>query len=164
MNSAGNAENLPEINRVIAAAIIITSDNGIVMGLKDPTGGGVYPDAWHIPGGGVNEGESLKEAALREAHEEVLGLDTDSATITHLEVTGEGEATKTLKDGRRVWCRMHFNYFEIRAPLSAAELSEQIRPGDDLVELRVVMPNELGDLQQIPGGRELFVKMGYLKK
>lgn len=162
MSSPGNTENLPEINRIIAAVIIITSDNGIVMGRKDPKGGGVYPDAWHIPGGGVKEGETLREAALREAHEEVVGLDTDIAEITQLRVGGGGETVKTLKDGTRVWCKMHFNHFEIRVPLSATDLQEQIKPGDDLVELKIFMPDELIDVQQIPGGRELFMRMGYI--
>lgn len=162
MARAGNIENLPEIDRIIAAVIIITNDNGIVMGRKDPEGGGVYPDAWHIPGGGVKEGETLREAALREAHEEVKGLDTDSATITQLEVKGGGETVKTLKDGTRVWCKMHFNHFEIRVPMTATELKEQIKPGDDLVELQIFMPDELKDVQQIPGGKEIFMKMGYV--
>ena len=40
------------------------------MGKKDPQKGGVYNKSWHIPGGGVDEEESLSETAIRETKEE----------------------------------------------------------------------------------------------
>jgi 8-oxo-dGTP pyrophosphatase MutT (NUDIX family) len=50
-----------------------------------------YRKNWYFPGGGVNRGESLEDAARREAHEEV------GATIGKLELVG---AHTLLEKGR----------------------------------------------------------------
>lgn len=73
-----NPENLPILERNIASAILFTSDDKIIMGRKNPEMGGVYPDAWHIPGGGIEDGESLEDAVNREVYEET-GLDIHDA-------------------------------------------------------------------------------------
>lgn len=154
-----NPENLREIDRLIASLIIISSDNKILMGRKDPAKGGVYPDAWHIPGGGVEESESLAEAARREGLEEA-GIDLTDTELSPLP-TGKGETVKTLPSGERVWCNMIFNRFEARLNTPASEIT--LNPTDDLVELRWFGPEELADVEQIPGGREFFQEAGYIK-
>lgn len=50
MNQSGssnrsNEHDLPEIHRVIASAVIVSADGKILLGRKDPQGGGVYADA-----------------------------------------------------------------------------------------------------------------------
>lgn len=159
-NSRYNPKNLPVIKRNIASAILITSDGKIVMGRKHPQAGGVYPDAWHIPGGGVEEGESLGDAANREVLEET-GL-----SIADLErralAQGGGSTTKTLKDGTQVWCDMVFNRFEMRLPQTSTQLEKLLKPNDDLVELRCFSRTELQNVEQIPGGKEFFQEMGYM--
>jgi 8-oxo-dGTP pyrophosphatase MutT (NUDIX family) len=157
---ARNPEHLREIDRPIASVIIVSSDNKVLMGLKDPSKGGVYPDAWHIPGGGVDEGESLEEAARREGLEETGIADLAKAELAPLASIGHGETTKTLKDGERVWCRMTFNRFEARLDKPASEIG--LRPTDDLVELQWFDPDDLADVEQIPGGREFFIEAGYI--
>ena len=88
-----NPDNLRVIERIIASVVITSSDGKILMGRKDPTKGGVYPDTWHIPGGGIDDGESLENAAKREALEEV-GLDLSSEKITLLPFVGHGVQPK----------------------------------------------------------------------
>ena len=158
--SGRNPERLREIDRPIAALIIISGDNKILMGRKDPSSGGVYADAWHIPGGGLDDGESLETAARRECLEEV-GLDLTDQTLARVPFIGQGESPKTLETGEIVWCNMTFNRFEVRLSESAAEID--VQPSDDLVELRWFDKHELADAEQIPGGKEFFIQAGYIK-
>ena len=160
MQPVRNPENLREIDRSIASLIILSGDGKLLMGLKDPTKGGVYSDAWHIPGGGIDNGESLEDAARREGFEEV-GLDFTGLELTPLPFVGRGETVKTLSSGERVWCNMMFNRFEVRLAQPAAKID--LHPTDDLVELHWFDESELADVNQIPGGREFFIEAGYIK-
>ena len=157
-----NPNNLRVIDREIASAIVISSDDKVLMGRKDPSKGGVYADAWHIPGGGVDEGELLEDALRRELSEEVIGLDLTNARIKRLDLPGGGETEKILATGERVWVRMNFNRFEVRMPQTADKLLHEIKAGDELVELRFFTRDELNDVEQIPGGREAFRELGYM--
>jgi 8-oxo-dGTP pyrophosphatase MutT (NUDIX family) len=160
-DQADNPENLRVIDRVIASALILSSDGCLLMGRKDPAKGGVYPDAWHIPGGGVDDGESLEDAAIREVKEEV-GLDVTKDQLTPIPNIGHGATVKTI-GGERVWCRMEFNRFEVRLDKPAPELATMVRPNDDLIELRWFSPQELETVEQIPGGKEFFIEAGYIQ-
>ncbi|MDF2461740.1 MAG: hydrolase, partial [Candidatus Saccharibacteria bacterium] len=141
-----NPENLREIERDIASALIFSADGYLLMGRKDPSSGGVYPDAWHIPGGGVEPGESLKQAAIREVEQEV-GLKLEPSQLKPV-ATGTGATAKTLPSGERVWCKMTFHRFVAHLNLPKDQL--QPRPGDDLVELAWYSPQDLKHVQQIP--------------
>lgn len=160
-NSPENVENLREVERIIASAIIVSSDGYILMGQKDPAKGGVYSEYWHIPGGGVDEGESLEDAVIREVREEV-GLQVAPDQLRPIPLVGEGQTTKVI-DGERVWCKMKFNRFEVRLDQPAAELIHDVQPSDDLVELTWFSPEELADVKQIPGGKEFFIEAGYIQ-
>lgn len=152
---------MKEIQRVIVSAIILSKDNKILMGKKDPAKGGVWPGVWHIPGGGLDQGETLEEAVSREVREEA-GIDISEACIIPLNRSFTGVTEKTLKStGERVLCHMLFNHFEVRFELNANDI--QTRPGDDLVELRWFDLEELKNVEQIPGSREWFEQMGYIK-
>jgi 8-oxo-dGTP pyrophosphatase MutT (NUDIX family) len=155
-----NPKNLREIDRLIASLIIISADKKLLMGRKDPTKGGVYPDVWHIPGGGIEDGESLEDAARREGFEEV-GLDFNGLELTPLPFVGRGETVKTLSNGESVWCNMIFNRFEVRLAQPADEI--ELHPTDDLVELHWFDEEELAHAKQIPGGKEFFIEAGYIK-
>jgi hypothetical protein len=61
--SAINPEHLPVIHREIASTVLFSSDGSLLLGRKDPEGGGVYADKWHLPGGGTEAGEPLPQAA-----------------------------------------------------------------------------------------------------
>lgn len=156
-----NPDSLRGIDRPIASVVIISADNKILMGRKDPTKGGVYPDTWHIPGGGIDEGESLEQAARREALEEV-GIDLVDMPLAPLPFIGRGESPKTLPSGEKVWCKMTFNRFEARLPQAAQDI--KIEPSDDLVELRWFDEDELAHVELVPGGYEFFVEAGYIPR
>lgn len=158
-----NPEHLPVEKRRIASVFVLSADNKMLMGRKDPNGGGVYPDAWHIPGGGVNEGETLLDAAVRELFEESsLQVDPGLFEVAPGE-PGHGEWEKRKSDGTRVWCEMEFNRFIVHLDKSAEELAGIVRPGDDIIEWAWFDQQQLHEVEQIPGGFETMVRLGFIK-
>jgi len=156
-----NSKKLPTLQRIIASAVVVSGDGKVLMGRKNPKGGGVYADAWHIPGGGVEPGEGLEEAMRRELSQEVRGIDLEEAKVEQLDNVGRGETTKVV-DGKQYWCEMEFNRFKVTMKEDAETLSGQVQPGDDLVELHWFGPDELASVEQIPGGREFFQEIGLI--
>lgn len=67
-------QNKPEAfvppKHIVSAATIVLNDNNELLLIKGPRRG------WEMPGGQVEEGESLKEAAIRETKEE-SGIDVE---------------------------------------------------------------------------------------
>ena len=59
---------MPSPKHSISAAAIVLNEKGEILLIKGPRRG------WEMPGGQVEEGESLKDAAIRETKEE-CGLD-----------------------------------------------------------------------------------------
>ena len=152
-----------EIERTIVSALIFSKDGKLLMGKKNPAKGGVYSDCWHIPGGGVDEGETFEETLRREIREEV-GFDIFSYSPVFIPEKGTGVAEKILQDtGEKVLCRMEFNIF--RVDISDKLASEiKLHLSDDLVEIRWFSPDELPNAKQIPGGKEFFQKIGLIPK
>ncbi len=149
-----------EIHRIIASAILLSNDGKLLLGKKDPQSGGVYLDCRHLPWGGVDAGESLHDAVIREVAEEV-GIDIHDITIVHLPYVDMGVSEKTLKDtGEKVLCHMEFNRFQITIDKPAHEIETVL--SDDLVEVRWFTQEELTTIQLVPGGREFFEKIGLL--
>jgi 8-oxo-dGTP pyrophosphatase MutT (NUDIX family) len=158
----GNTDNLREIHRTIASAFIFSKDGKLLMGKKDPTKGGVYSDVWHIPGGGVEDGETLEQAIIREASEEAVGLDLSRHKLIRIPNIGTGATHKTLPNGEVVWCNMEFNRFEVYLNETAEQLEARLQPSDDLVELYWFNRDELRRAKQIPGGTETMIEQGYI--
>ena len=151
-----------EINRIIVSALIFSQDNKLLMGKKNPTKGGVYPDCWHIPGGGVDEGESFEQALIREVFEEV-GIDITSYPLLPIPHIGNGTSEKTLNSGEKVLCHMEFNRFKIMIDDQTADEIKLTLSGD-LIEARWFNINELPLVKQVPGGKELLQKLGLIPK
>lgn len=89
-----------KIKRDIVAALIFSKDNKLFQGMKDPEHGGVYSDCWHIPGGGIDEGEDKEKALIREIKEET-GIDISNYIIELIDDKGMGESIKKIKFRRR---------------------------------------------------------------
>lgn len=105
-----------KINRRITSAVILSKDNKILLGWQDPSAKGVYPNCWHIPGGGAEKDETLLQALAREILEEV-GVDIQPYSIELLNDKETGVANKQLKDtGEVVECHMHFYDYETSPP------------------------------------------------
>lgn len=151
------------ISRNIVSAIIFSKDGKILFGKKDPKQGGVYTDVWHIPGGGIEEGEEMLIALKREVMEE-MGIDIAPYNIVLVDDQGTGTAEKTLKDtGEKVLCNMQFNVYKvIIQDKNANEVA--VKLSDDLVEYRWFSPEELSILSLVPAAVVLFERLGMIKK
>jgi nucleoside triphosphatase len=84
------------IQRQIVGGFITSNDGYILLGKSRP--GGVYPDHFMVPGGGVDEGETMEAAVKREVLEEVgVDLDALQATIQQAQDVQTGESEKVLR-------------------------------------------------------------------
>lgn len=149
------------IHRDIVSALIFSRDKKLLMGMKDTKSGGVYADCWHIPGGGLDEGEEQLETLRREVLEEV-GIDITSYKTTLVDDTGEGESIKTLKDtGETVNCRMKFFVYKIEINDKNAEEID-VKLSDDLIKVEWVDLKDLNKYKLTPPSIRLFKKLGYM--
>lgn len=148
------------IEREIVSGLIFSKDGKLLMGMKDPAHGGVYPDCWHIPGGGVETGETKEQALHREILEET-GIDISGAKVSLADDQGSGQTEKTLKDtGERVLCNMKFNVYRI--DLSTIAEEALLDPSDDLPALEWVDTSKLNEYKLTPPSTSLFGRVGLL--
>lgn len=129
--------------RVVAVAII-EKDGKILMGNKAKDVG-PYPNTWRLPGGGVEDGESLEKALIREVKEET-GLE-----VTNLEEVGLQEDDEPNKHGERT----HYTFHIFRAEVAGKE-----NPTDEFPELRWIDKSELKDMPLARPSIQYFKQIG----
>ena len=145
------------IHREIVTAMIYSKDHKLLLGKKYLTGGGVYIDCWHIPGGGVDEGEDLITALKREMLEET-GIDISKYEAELVDNKGKGESEKTLKIGEKVLCKMDFNVYKVQInDQDAAEI--KLNLADDLEKAMWVEESELKNIKLTPPSITLFKRL-----
>jgi len=150
-----------EINREIVSAVLISKDNKIFVA-KYSQPGGVYPDCWHIPGGGIEDGEGQITALKREIMEEV-GLDIQNCNIELIDNEEYGDSEKILRPTReKVICHMHFNDYKVDINLNADEIKIHFTD-DEFNEFQWVKITDVKNLNITPPSIKLFKKMGYIK-
>lgn len=153
---------MKKIHRDIVSALIFSKDNKLFMGMKDPDGGGVYSDCWHIPGGGIDEGENKTQALVREIQEET-GLDISGYKIEFVDNEGKGISTRKLKDtGEIAECEMTFYVYKVVINDKSAK-DIQISLDDDLVKYEWINLEDLRKYKLTPPSMTLFKKLKYLK-
>jgi 8-oxo-dGTP pyrophosphatase MutT (NUDIX family) len=133
-------DNLPTLERIIASVLIYSNDGYLLMGRKK-SDDGVYPDAWHIPGGGKEDSDAdLIQTAIREAQEET-GIKLMPEQLT--EIVGgkpDGWSKKTI-DGVMYNCHMLFNRYKATINLPHNEIP--LNSDGDLGGFRWFAPDEL---------------------
>jgi len=149
-----------EIERDIVSALIFSKDGKLFQGMKNAKKGGVYSDCWHLPGGGVNDGENKEEALKREVKEET-GIDISQYKIDLIDQEGRGESRKILKSGEEVLCKMKFFVYKIE--IGDKKSSKiLVNLNDDLMEYRWTDLKDLPNIKLTPPSLELFKKLGYI--
>jgi 8-oxo-dGTP diphosphatase len=148
------------IHRDIVSALLFSKDGKLLMGVKNPDSGGVYADCWHIPGGGIDDGEDQIQALCREIQEEV-GIDIRQAKLALADDQGSGETEKTLKDtGEVVLCKMKFNVYRVDLKENTAGIKTSL--GDDLAKIEWVDPADLIKYKLTPPSITLFERLGLI--
>ncbi len=149
------------IKRNIVAAMIVSNDGKIFQCMKRPNQGGVYPDLWHMPGGGVEEGETQKQALIREIKEET-GINISTCKLVLIDDAGRGVSEKTLEDtGEKVLCEMEFAVYRVAIEEPAEKI--EVALGNELGKYVWTPASELKNKKLTPPSEELFRRLGYLK-
>lgn len=145
------------IPRRIVCALLESLSGKILLGRRSPSSPGTYPGCWHLPGGGVEQGESDDEALCREIQEEV-GIDIRDCTRVLVDAEGRGTAIKTLDSGEQVICEMIFLVYRVTL---ANEEIVVVKPSHEFVALQWFDRKDLSSLPLVPAGGPLFERLGY---
>ena len=116
------------------SAAIFRYDRILIVRRAQPPANGLYT----LPGGGVELGETLEEAVIREVHEET-GL-----TIEPVALAGYRQMIARDADGR---IERHF----VILPFAARWISGKIVLNEELAEAAWLLPSELSTMQTTEG-------------
>jgi 8-oxo-dGTP pyrophosphatase MutT (NUDIX family) len=113
----------------VASAVLFTDESDRIVLVKP-----IYQEAWNLPGGVVEAGESPAAAAVREVREEI-GLDVELGALLCVDYRppvsgGRGDALRFLFQGGR---------------LTAAPLDSITLAPDEISEWRLVPIDDIGD-------------------
>lgn len=151
---------MQKINRTIVSAIVFSQDENILFGKKVQRNTEVYRDVWHLPGGGVEEGETKEEAMMRELQEEV-GITVTKEQLQLIDDKGSGVAEKYSETHQAmVNCQMQFFIYQVKLDQDAEDVV--IMLSSDLGEYQWVKKEDLSLIALTPPGIELFQRLGYL--
>ncbi len=146
------------IQRDIVGAFIFSADNKLLLGKS--IDGGVYPDSWIVPGGGVEPGETRADAIKREVLEET-GIDISDAVVEEMKDTLHGESEKVLRDtNEKVLVEMKFYNFKVSLAKNSTDII--LAHDDDFVQSRWFSSSELKKIKLSPPTMASLKKLGLI--
>ncbi len=120
--------------RVTVSGLIYNS-KGEVLLCKMPLNRGAYPGQWAIPGGGMEEGEKVRETLVRELREEV-GLEVEKITTFGFE---DDVREKLMVDGTRE------KLYMIHLVCECWSVDDQVKINEEFEAYAWVKPAEIKD-------------------
>jgi ADP-ribose pyrophosphatase len=139
-----NALKPPQHPQVAVGAVVFREGKVLlVQRVKDP-----QKETWAIPGGSVNLGETLQEAAEREIKEET-GLIIRAKKPVHTFDLIERDETGAIR----------FHY--VIVDLDADYISGRLRPADDALDAGWFSPEELDAIPVTQGTRSLLRRLDF---
>lgn len=145
------------IQREIVTCYILSADDKLLLGMKDPAGGGVYVGYWHNPGGGIEPGETKEQALYREVLEET-GIDITGKGVQVVDDKATGESVKTLPYGEQVLAKMHMTVYKVVLDQRAKDI--KTATSDDLVKLKWFPLADFSSIKFTPPAVVLFDRIG----
>jgi ADP-ribose pyrophosphatase YjhB (NUDIX family) len=137
-SAVAEGRSYPSRPYLAVSAAIIRDGRVLIVRRARPPAYGVFT----LPGGGVEAGETLREAVIREVIEET------ALTIEPLGLAGYREAIARDADGR---VERHF----VILPFAARWLAGEVALNDELAEARWLVPSELDGLKTTEGLAEV---------
>ncbi|WP_413498447.1 nucleoside triphosphatase NudI [Buttiauxella gaviniae] len=138
--------------RVIVCPII--ENNGEVLLCKMADDRGVFPGQWALSGGGMEPGEQMEEALLREIREE-LGVELQITTIKPW-TFADDVRVKTYADGSKEEIYMIYLLFD------CVSANRHVTFNEEFQEIAWVKHSELGNYDLNEATRATFSKKGWL--
>ena len=149
------------IERRIVGSLLVSKDDHILLGYKDPKWGGRYSDCWVLPGGGVDDDEIDIEALYREIKEEVdLDITPYESVLIDDSLTGENETIHN-ETGEPVTFKMQFLDYLTKIPKNAKDIP--VTAKDDLAKVEWIPFDKLSEYTLSPSTRDLLISHGFMK-
>lgn len=140
--------------RIIVCPLIRNSQNQYLI-CKMPATRGAYPNQWGLPGGGMEKGENITEALLREVKEELGEKVTFSEIVPW--TFRDDTRTKLYPDGTSQKVYMVYLIFDCLIENSKIELSDEFEKYE-WVDTKSLINYDLNDATKIT-----FQQKGFLK-
>jgi nucleoside triphosphatase len=146
--------------RVTVSGLIYNPEGEILL-CKMPENRGAYPGQWAIPGGGIDEGEMMRETLVREIKEEV-GLDVSEIVPLSFD---DDVREKVNKDGSKETLYMIHLVFECRVGVQDIESLENnmsVRINDEFEAFVWVKPEDVSRYNLNEATMKTFKKKGWV--
>lgn len=138
--------------RIIVCPII--ENDGEILLCKMASDRGVFPGQWALSGGGVEPGEQIEQALLREISEE-LGAQLQITRITPW-TFADDVRVKTYADGSQEQIYMIYLIFD------CVSANRQVTFNEEFQEIAWVKPAQLNSFDLNEATKITFTKKGWL--